>query len=1336
MKRILLAFFLITLLCVSACAAEIPNVLMVIRNSQALPVALKTFTQKFGAHACRCDVMTEEQVTPERLSQARVLFLEHPTAPFLERYKDTALRLVQAGRMKVLTDVPEVVHRGWEMEPSLELSRRLLPYWHYGGEENLLAFLMAVWKEAGGPANVTVPAPVVVAIQGAYHPEAPKLFPNLREYLTWYRASHAGRGALAVVGFYPSNVKNRDLEAVDALIRSLEKRGLAAAAVSGWPNHTLSDVFQTPSGDPVRVFLLFTLSLGKPEDAAFLEKQNVHVVNLMVTRDSYEVWEKAERGVTAERVDSLLAQPERNGATEPILVATTEPGPNGGPSRTVPIPERVDMAAARAARWVTLAQKPHFEKRVVMLYYNNPPGKGNVGASYLNVPPSIRAVLKTLHDAGYRTGERLPETQDLLDQLERVGRNVENWAPGELNRMVEQGGLTLLSVRQYREWFDQLPERFRQSVNERWGPPEAATLMTLESKDGEKYFVIPGVRLGNVFLGPQLLRSSFAEYTNVQHSSTLPPHHGYVASYLWYRHQFQADAIVHMGRHGTLEWLPGKNAGQAGWDCSEVILGDLPNVNYYIMDGGGEAVQARRRGAAVDLSHLTPMLARTGLEARFQPLRDAIEQWTGTRDTSPLLAQQYADRMMTEAKRLGLREQLKLEALSSEEALKKIETFADSLEEQLIPLGLPTLGEMPPVDRQRDALAAYLGSGFSPEEGKRLRAQIEDWATVIAVQGGKPDLTTVADSTLREKAGRVVDGAFDWLARLRASPDRELAMLPRVLRGEFLPSGPVGDPIAVPDGLPSGRNLHQGDPALIPTKAAWEVGRKLAEQLLADQKKRKGHYPERISMVLWSGETGRHQGAMEAQALYLMGVQPEWNARGVVDRLRLMTDAEMAGRPRVNVLFTVSGLYRDSFADKILMLDRAARLAASAGDNAVSRASREVEAALRANGVSAEEAQEMAGARVFGTAPGAYGFGLQQMVEQSRDQEEPQTMTQLYLSKMNYAFTQKSWGAHVPHLLQNQLRGNEAIVHSRSSNLYGAVDNDDVYQYMGGLRMASESVGAKPELMMHNMRRPGHEHLETAKDFIATELNARNWNPKWIAEMQKEGYSGAREMVRSTEFLYGWQATAPETVAPEMWKKMYDVYVADEYSLGMKQFFSKANPAARQNLIGRLLEVDRQGTWRFSEAERSTMLKEFVTLTSQRGVTCSANMCGNRKLRAAIVAEAKKQVQAGKISQASFDKMSAEFKQAIDSPKAASTTNPARESRREISHGLPTHVQGHRVLYVDMATVAGTVKQFVIVNAAWLWAAWLASVLVGGVLSSISRRLGRGSYPTLFDHRR
>jgi cobaltochelatase CobN len=393
----------------------------------------------------------------------------------------------------------------------------------------------------------------------------------------------------------------------------------------------------------------------------------------------------------------------------------------------------------------------------------------------------------------------------------------------------------------------------------------------------------------------------------------------------------------------------------------------------------------------------------------------------------------------------------------------------------------------------------------------------------------------------------------------------------------------------------------------------------MAAQTLARYRQETGRLPESVSMVLWYGETERHQGAMEAEALWLMGVTPVWNARGGVEDVRLIPDAEL-GRPRVNVLLTISGIYRDGFGDKVALLDKAARLAAAAGDNAISRHDRTVAAALVARGTDPDTAGKLARARVFAAKPGNYAIGVQQMVEQSRDaQDGPDALARQYLRYMNFAYSAEGWGASAPDALASHLASNEAVLFSRTSTLYGALDNDDTYQYAGGLTAATRAVrGQAPRFWLHNLRRAGETDTVDARTWLATELNARQWNPKWIGAMQRSGYAGAREMYKEIEHLYGFQATVPEQMPGEFWQRTYDVYVADKLGLGMDAFFRQANPHAQQGILARLLEVDRQGSYRFTDEERAELLRRYADAVRRDGLSCTANTCGNPVLMAHI----------------------------------------------------------------------------------------------------------------------
>jgi cobaltochelatase CobN len=669
-----------------------------------------------------------------------------------------------------------------------------------------------------------------------------------------------------------------------------------------------------------------------------------------------------------------------------------------------------------------------------------------------------------------------------------------------LDALVAAGQAVLIPVKQYRQWLRETPKAFQDSVLRNWGPPERSELMTIRSRDGEAVCVLPALRFGNVFVGPQPLRSSFALAGKTLHDTTIPPPHCYVAGYLWLRHVFKADAITHIGRHGTLEFLPGKNVGMAGWDPAEVLVGDTPAPYVYIIDGGGESTTARRRGMSTLIGHLTPLLAAAGEQDEFRALREAFLQMEKVRDTSPGLLAEYEAAARKEIRRLRLDAQLgiDLDRLPWEEAVQQVESFLEETEAGPIPMGIHELGRLPAEEVQIESLAEFLKTGLTEADLRRAGSLPLEWARAIA-GGGQPQVDGRWTGAQRERiAGQLAAGA-QWLANLRRSAALELDNFIRVLGGEYLASGSSGDPLRSPASLPSGRNLHDFDPSQIPTRAACELGRKLGDEVLRRQRERTGRIPEKVSLVLWYGETIRHQGALECEALYLMGVEPQWNSRGVVDRLRLIPEEEL-GRPRVDVVATIAGIYRDGFPDKAALLDRASRMVQQAGDNTLSRNTRRsLEELLRA-GLSREAAEKAAAARVFGPAPGDYGGGIANLVKQSRDAGNPELIAQAYLNHNNFVYSSDGWGESVPQALATQLKGNEVVIHSRTTNLYGTIDNDDFFDFAGGLNLATRQVngGKAPEFYVANLRKAGRERLEDFRTFLAAEMNGRFWNAKWI----------------------------------------------------------------------------------------------------------------------------------------------------------------------------------------------------------------------------------------------
>jgi|GEM_PF-643761 len=1212
------------------------KVVVISRSADVMPDAQKAFDRKYGKGLVEVAISDGRlQIAADKIINADFIFGDHVTMDVAEQLADPVKTAVKRGAKVILSSSEGVMERVWNLKPDQDASVLVQLYWTTGGEENLVGMLAYFYRYGGGKEKIEVPNLVPQLKTGIWHPQSEKPFTVLDEYLTWYRSRKIvpENAPLVAIHFFSNYYKLNDLAHIKTLIEHLEKSGIGVVPAFGFPIPTIRPLMTSANGKtPIRLILAMNLAITRPDDAKEFEHYGVPVMNLITTRESAEEWLKNDKGLPPGQLTYQVVGPERMGANEPVLMATTEKfiKPDGSEVlRLQPVVERVESIVKRTRRWLILQEKPNSEKRLAMIYYNNPPGKGNLGASYLNLMPSMLAIIRRLKDEGYSTGDALMDEKEFIALLERSGRNIEQWAPGELDQISKQG-IVIWEVKKYQTFYKTLPAEFREFVEKEWGKPEDSKLMTIKLPNGEKAFVLPGVRFGNLFLGPQALRTTFEQATASQHSQVVPPPHSYVAAYLWYRYEFKADALMHVGRHGTVEWLPGKSIAQIGSDSSEVLLGDLPDPYIYIIDGDGEALQARRRGYGILLSHLTPLNVVAGVHSEYEAAHSILDNYERTKDDSPLVAEEYKKQFIAKAKELKIDRHLgvDLDKQSWEKTYADLMKFLHEIEETTIPIGQHTLGKMPAENTQREALQAFIQSAFLKEELPGVNRFTENWANDVF--DGKPiELPTSFSPKLQERSNAVLKEAKNWIDNLRISPAAELDSMIKVLNGRYIPSGIVGDPLRSPASLPSGRNLHDFDPALIPTKAAWEVGKRLATQTMEAFKEKSGKFPEKVSIILWSGETGRSQGVMESEIFYLLGVEPKWNTRNQLDGLRLMSEDEI-GRPRVDVLMTISGLYRDTFPDKVIWLDRAVRLAAAApdkGENVIRRNDARIKAELIKFGVSEEQADAVSKARAFSQAPGAYGTGgLEKIIEQSKDEGKAKGLAEAYLNAMNNAYSETMWGKNVPKALDLQLQGNQMIIHSRTSNLYGISDNDDVYQYMGGLNVATKAVnnGVGAEMYINNLRQNGSEKVEEFRGALVKELSTRLWNKKWIEGQMTAGYAGARQFAKDTEYLYGWQATTPENMNGSMWQEVYDVYVADKHGLKVDEFFEKNNKHAKQWQLARLLEIDNQGTYKFSEADRAELTRKYVKSVIENGAACSANTCGNAKLHQFIANEAVK----------------------------------------------------------------------------------------------------------------
>ena len=1106
----------------------------------------------------------------------------------------------------------DFVARTWKTVDG-EAAARAAAYLDEGGVENGVRLLLYLYTLVDRTAPAPEPPVNGGPPSGIYHPDSPAIFSTFDAYRTWWQSKHEGTVArIVAIPFFGTWLRGHDLAAIDAMIRRVEESGCMPVAAFGYPLFTLTPLLTSLDTFQPEIVIALNVTLSSPKDVDVYNAWGVPVLNGIVTRESEQEWLANPKGLPADRIATQLSLPERSGLIAATLVATTETSA-AGTKIVQPFTQGIQAIVDRAGRMLTLRQKPNSEKRVALIYYNNPTGKGNIGASYLQVFPSLKNILSALAEAGYAVKGPLPDENELRRLIESSGRNLELWSEGEKRLAVESPGTILWPVSEYRRYYDALPQQFREEVEATWGAPEKGQLMTADCPAG-RCLLLPAQLLGNLLLAPQPLRTTYDQASDPGHERITPPPHQYVAFYLWLQHVWKADALVHLGRHGTLEWLPGKQTALAPEDSPSILEGDLPNFNIYVMDGGGEAIQAKRRSQATLISHLTPMIWRAGGRADLEKLHQSFhELMDGGDSLSPALVEEYEKVTRAELLRLGLDRQLKLDMTGSIRQMAPIlHRFLHSIEDSPVPAGLPVFGVAPTEDQLHEAVGAYLFSMFPATMHDEVESRIPLWASAY-LSGSEPDgELTPETADILARAGKELPG---WIESLRTSGQSEMQGLLKALNGAHVPSRLLGDPLRKPEALPTGGNLHAVDSARIPTEAAWRVGQKMAEEFLKTYQETHHAPAKRVSLVLWYGETERNQGALESMAMALLGVQPVWNLRGIIEELKLVPAAEL-GRKRVDVVFTVSGNYRDGFPDKMELLDRAVRLAASAEDGAIASYDRSMAAELEAGGANPEDAKHLSELRIFSPKPGAYGVGVQHLVEHSGGADDAKQIASLYTANMGFGYSNNQWGVASEAALKGNLKSIDAVQFSRSSNLYGALDNDDTYQFVGGLRTASEAASGKaPDVLMQNLRHADDAKASSLREWLAVELQSRQFNPAWIEEMRKSGYAGAREMTKEIEHLYGFQKTAPDHLDSGTWQTVMDIYVKDKYGLGLKKFFEEQNPHARQSTLARLLEVDRQGIHRFLPADRMLLLTEYARSVARDGATCNALDCGSPVLR-------------------------------------------------------------------------------------------------------------------------
>jgi cobaltochelatase CobN len=964
-----------------------------------------------------------------------------------------------------------------------------------------------------------------------------------------------------------------------------------------------------------------TVGAGGADDTwnvAHLAALDVPILQGLCLTSSRSAWSENDDGMSPLDVATQVAVPEFDGRIITVPFSFKEIDDEGLISY-VADPERCARVAGLAVRHARLRHVPAADKRIALVFSAYPTKHARIGnAVGLDTPASTVALLAAMREAGYRIGD-VPgvDAQDgdaLIHALiERGGQDPDWLTEGQL-----AGNPIRVSAKDYRYWFATLPSELADSVVKHWGPPPGE-LFVDRSRDPEGEIVIAAMQSGNVVIIVQPPRGFGENPVAIYHDPDLPPSHHYLAAYRWLDDQFsngfKADAVVHLGKHGNLEWLPGKTLGMSSTCGSDVALGDLPLVYPFLVNDPGEGTQAKRRAHAVLVDHLIPPMARAesyGDIARLEQLLDEHSNIAALDPGKLPAIRQQIWTLMRAAKMdhdLGLAD--RPDEDSFDDMLLHVDGWLCEIKDVQIRDGLHILGQAPAGETEIDLVLAVLrarqlfgGEQSVPglrqalglaEDGTDVRGAVDAAEArarelVVALAETGWDATAV-DRIAEDPAVAAVlrFAATEVVPRLRET-DREISQILHALDGGFIPAGPSGSPLrGLVNVLPTGRNFYSVDPKAVPSRLAWETGVALADSLLERYRTDHGEWPRSVGLSVWGTSAMRTSGDDIAEVFALLGVRPVWDdaSRRVV-ALEPIDLAEL-GRPRIDVTVRISGFFRDAFPHVVTMLDDAVALVAALDEPDEHNY---VRAHARADFAEHGDVRRST-TRIFGSKPGTYGAGLLQLID-SRNWRDDADLAEVYTAWGGFAYGRGLDGAAASDDMSRQYRRIAVAAKNVDTREHDIADSDDYFQYHGGMVATVRALtGHDPAAYIGDNTRPDSVRTRTLSEETTRVFRARVVNPRWISAMRRHGYKGAFEMAATVDYLFGYDATAG-VMADWMYERLAGEYVLDDEN---RKFMDESNPWALHGMAERLLEAAGRGMWAQPDAATLDGLRQVLLET-------------------------------------------------------------------------------------------------------------------------------------------
>ncbi|MEA5463456.1 magnesium chelatase subunit H [Leptothoe sp. PORK10 BA2] len=1133
-------------------------------------------------------------------------------------------------------------------------------YWLGGSPENLENFMLMLADRymfgdkqiEGAPKSMDYQEPVTYPDTGIWHPLAPTMYEDIKEYLNWYSsrqdlpASHKREQAPCVgLVLQRTHLVTGDEAHYVSMVQELEYLGARVIPVFAGGldfSKPVEQYFYEPVTQEAIVDAVVSLTgfalVGGPARQdhpkaieALLRLNRPYMVALPLVFQTTEEWEDSDLGLHPIQVALQMAIPELDGAIEPIVAS----GRDGLTGRAITLQDRVAAISQRALKWANLRCLPRAQKKLAITVFSFPPDKGNVGtAAYLNVFGSIYRAMEDMKAGGY-TIDGMPESPEAL-MLEVINDAQAQYNSPELN----------IAYRMSVEEYEQLTP-YSKRLEENWGPPPG-TLNT----DGQNLLVY-GKAYGNLFIGVQPTFGYEGDPMRLLFSRSASPHHGFAAYYTFLEKIWQADAVLHFGTHGSLEFMPGKQMGMSGQCYPDNLIGSIPNLYYYAANNPSEATIAKRRGYAQTISYLTPPAENAGLYKGLKELSDLIGSYQGLKEGGRAIS--IVNAIIEKARQVNLDRDVALpdvedaSEISKEDRdtiVGKIYIKLMEIESRLLPCGLHIIGK-PPTAEEAVATLVNIASLDREEEGFKSLQRIisESIGRDINEIYRNSDLGVLEDVQLlfeineatRAAVGAIVSEQLDdegrvslktmleffnvgkrkepWVEALyslgykqvaqdalkplfeylqfclkQVVADNELASLLRALDGEYILPGPGGDPIRNPDVLPTGKNIHALDPQSIPTTAAVQSAKVVVDRLLERQRQdNDGQYPETIASVLWGTDNIKTYGESLAQMLWFVGVKPVPDALGRVNKLEIVSLEEL-GRPRIDVVINCSGVFRDLFVNQMALLDRAVKMAAEADEP------------LEMNFVrkhALKQAEEMglslreAATRIFSNASGSYAANVNLAVENSTWEEEAE-LQEMYLTRKSFAFNSDNPGVmdQSRELFEASLKTADVTFQNLDSSEISLTDVSHYFDSDPTKVVSSlRDDGKKPTSFVADTT-TANAQVRTLSETVRLDSRTKLLNPKWYEGMLANGYEGVRELSNRLVNTMGWSATA-DAVDNWVYEDANTTFIEDE---DMCKRLMDLNPNSFRRMVTTLLEVHGRGYWDTSDEniERLQELYEEV----------------------------------------------------------------------------------------------------------------------------------------------